>query len=279
MIAKILTDSSANLLTTECSGTPHENVPLTIQVGNKSWRDDGHIDPEVLKEALSEKSVKTTTSCPNIHDWLTAFGDSDEIFVFTLSGALSGTYNSAKQAASEYHTTHPNAKILVFDSHSAGPQVKLLAEKTGELIKEGLSFREIVKKIEDYQEHLNLIFALKDLTNLVNSGRVSGAAAKVMGMLKLNVIGRASVEGKFEPIGKARGDKKCYSQIVKKMIEYGYDGGKVAIDHVDNLTGAEAVKNLILSKFPDAKVSIGKCSGLCSYYAENGGLMVGYETK
>ncbi|QNQ84326.1 DegV family protein [Lactobacillus sp. PV037] len=279
MTAKILTDSSANLLTSECSGTPHENVPLTIQVGNKSWRDDGHIDPTLLKEALSENSVKTTTSCPNIHDWLTAFGDSDEIFVFTISGALSGSYNAAKQAATEYHTTHPKAKILVFDSHSAGPQVKLLAEKTGELIKEGLSFKEIVKKIEDYQEHLNLIFALQDLTNLVNSGRVSGAAAKVMGMLKLNVIGRASVQGKFESIGKARGAKKTYSQIVKKMIEYGYNGGKVAIDHVDNLAGAEAIENLLLSKFPDAKITIGKCGGLCSYYVENGGLMIGYESK
>lgn len=279
MTAKILTDSSANLLTAECSGTPHENVPLTIQVGNKSWRDDGHIDSEILKQALGEKSVKTTTSCPNIHDWLTAFGDSNEIFVFTISGALSGSYNAAKQAATEYHHSHPDAKILVFDSHSAGPQVKLLAEKTGELLQEGLAFKEIVKKIEDYQKHLNLIFALKDLTNLVNSGRVSSAAAKVMGMLKLNVIGRASVEGKFEPIGKARGDKKTYNQIVKKMIEYGYDGGKVAIDHVDNLTGAEATKNLILSKFPDATVTIGNCGGLCSYYAENGGLMVGYETK
>ena len=61
------------------------------------------------------------------------------------------------------------------------------------------------------------------------------------------------------------------------MSEIGFKGGKVRIDHCLNLEGAQQLKNLILSKFPSADVIIGECRALCSYYAERGGLLVGFE--
>lgn len=279
MNKKIITDSSANLLADNCSGTPHINAPLTIQVGDQAFKDDESIDKIEFLTALKNTNVKTTTSCPNIHEWLEAFEGGDEIYVFTITSALSGSYNAARQAANQYHEDHPDAKILVFDTRSAGPQVKMLAQKTGELIKEGLSFQEVVKEIEDYQEHLNLIFALKDLTNLSNNGRVPAAVAKIAGLLKLNIIGVANNKGEFELVTKARGDKRCYKKLLEEMIKRGYDGGRVMIDQNDNTTGAAAVKALILDKFPDAQVEIDECGALCAYYAESGGMMIGYESK
>ena len=277
MNIKIITDSSANLLTDNCSGTPHINVPLTIQVGDQAFKDDDSIDKIEFLTALKNTNVKTTTSCPNVHEWLEAFKGGDEIYVFTITSALSGSYNAARQAANQYHEDYPEAKILVFDTRSAGPQVKMLAQKTGELIKEGLSFQEVVKKIENYQEHLNLIFALKDLTNLANNGRVPAAVAKIAGLLKLNIIGVANNKGEFELVTKARGDKRCYKKLVEEMIKNGYDGGRVQIDENDNAAGAAAIKNVILDKFPAAEVTIGECHALCAYYAETGGIMIGYE--
>ena len=279
MNIKIITDSSANLLDDNCSGTPHVTVPLTIQVGDQAFKDDKSIDKIEFLTALKNTHVKTTTSCPNVHEWLQAFEGGDEIFVFTITSALSGSYNAARQAANQYHEDHPEAKILVFDTRSAGPQVKMLAQQTGELVEEGFSFKEIVKKIEDYQQHLNLIFALKDLTNLANNGRVPTAVAKIAGLLKLNIIGEANNKGEFELIAKARGDKRCYKKILEEMIKKGYDGGRVQIDQNDNAAGAAAIKNVILDKFPAAKIEIGECRALCAFYAETGGIMIGYETK
>ncbi|MBP2058712.1 DegV family protein with EDD domain [Lactobacillus colini] len=279
MNIKIITDSSANLSTDDCSGISHISVPLTIQVGEQAFKDDDNLDKIEFMTALKNTKIKTTTSCPNVHEWLQAFEGGDEIYVFTITSALSGSYNAARQAANQYHETYPGAKILVFDTRSAGPQVKMLALKTGELIKQGLSFQEVVKKIEDYQQHANLIFALKDLTNLANNGRVPAAVAKIAGLLKLNIIGVANNKGEFELVTKARGDKRCYKKIVEEMVKRGYDGGYVQIDQNDNTAGAAAIKNVILDKFPNAKVEIGECHALCSYYAETGGMMIGYENK
>ena len=61
------------------------------------------------------------------------------------------------------------------------------------------------------------------------------------------------------------------------MMNQGYNGGKVRIDHVLNPVDAETLKGYIIEKFPDADVIIDTCKGLCSYYAERNGYIVGYE--
>lgn len=277
MTTKIITDSSANIKTPEILGVDHVNVPLMLQIDGQTWFDDDKINMEEFKAALKKTTNKSTSACPNINDWLTAFEGGDEIFVITLTSALSGSYNAAKQAAKIYHQDHPQAKILVFDSRSAGPQLKLLAERVAQLVKKGFTFEEVVKEAEAYQHHIELLFILKDLHNLSNNGRVSPAVAKVAGLLKISVVGEANKKGEFELVGKARGDKKGQLKLISKMIKDGYIGGRVIIDHVNNLSGAEDLKALILKKFPEADIHIEECSALCSYYAEEGGLMIGFE--
>jgi fused signal recognition particle receptor len=61
------------------------------------------------------------------------------------------------------------------------------------------------------------------------------------------------------------------------MKEMNYNGGKVIIDHCFNETDAIAVKEHILASFPNADVRIAETRGLCSFYAEVGGLLVGVE--
>ena len=143
----------------------------------------------------------------------------------------------------------------------------------------GKSFEEIVKATEEYQHHLDLIFGLQDLTNLGNNGRIPAAVAKIAGLLKLFVIGTANNKGEFELLGKARGAKKAKRKLLDDMVKAGYRGGRVQIDHVQNEGSALSMKEIILDNFPDAKVTIGECGALCSFYAEEGGLMVGFEKE
>ena len=171
------------------------------------------IDLDKFLYTLKHTKNNSTSACPNVNDWLKAFEGSDEIFVITLTSALSGSYNSATQAAKIYHEKNPKAKILVFDSRSAGPQLRLLAEKIASLASAGKSFEEIVKATEEYQHHLDLMFALQDLTNLGNNGRIPPAVAKIAGLLKLFVIGTANNKGEFELLGKARGAKKAKRKL------------------------------------------------------------------
>lgn len=277
MNPRIITDSSANVTSPEILGVDHKVAPLSLEIDGKIWQDDPNIDMDQFLSALKETNQKANSSCPNIDSWLKTFEGSDEIFVITITSALSGSYNAASQAARIFHEDHPEAKILVFDSRSAGPQLQLLAQRIAQLINKGFSFEEIVKEAENYQHHIGLVFTLQDLTNLANNGRVTPAVARIAQVLRLNVIGTANNKGEFELLGRARGPKRARANMLKDMIKKGYIGGRVQIDHVQNLEGAEEFKKTILEKFPDAEVNIGECGALCSFYAENGGLMVGYE--
>ena len=279
MPIKIITDSTANITSDQIHGIDHVTVPLSLHVDGKLWLDTPDIDLDKFLYTLKHTKNKSTSACPNVNDWLKAFEGSDEIFVITLTSALSGSYNSATQAAKIYHEKNPKAKILVFDSRSAGPQLRLLAEKIASLASAGKSFEEIVKATEEYQHHLDLMFALQDLTNLGNNGRITPAVAKIAGLLKLFVIGTANNKGEFELLGKARGAKKARRKLLDDMVKAGYRGGRVQIDHVQNEGSALSMKEIILDNFPDAKVTIGECGALCSFYAEEGGLMVGFEKE
>jgi len=103
------------------------------------------------------------------------------------------------------------------------------------------------------------------------------AVAKLVGVMGIRIVGRASDEGTLQQLHKCRGEKKALAAVFDEMKSRGYCGGKVWIDHCLNLNAAMALKDIICHEFPNSSVKIGTCMGLCSYYAEHGGLLIGYE--
>lgn len=274
MIKKIISDSGANVL--HLDDTSFENIPLTIHVDGTDYQDDASLSVDEFIEALHQNDGKTSTACPSIAQWQKAFEGADEIYAITITSVLSGSYNSAVQAANLYREDHPETKIHVIDSLSAGPEMELIIDKLEESIDAGLNFDEICAKINAYKEKTHLNFALESLDNLAKNGRISPAVAKVAKMLKIRIIGRPD-DGKLTPIGKARGARKTISYLIKDMEEHGFSNGRVIIAHILNEEGADNLKQAILDKHPEASVEIRKARGLCTYYAQKGGLMVGYE--
>lgn len=122
-----------------------------------------------------------------------------------------------------------------------------------------------------------MVFILKDMKNLANNGRVNPTIAKLSKLVNLNIIGTVTDAGTFALISKARGMKKCYPKLLQAMIDQGYNGGKVEIDHVNNLSEAQLVASTITSTFPNADISFSLCTALCTFYAENGGILVSFE--
>lgn len=78
---------------------------------------------------------------------------------------------------------------------------------------------------------------------------------------------------------RARGEKKALNTFLKDLIENGYSGGKMELAHVLNPSLADTFANKVREQFPEADINIVPTSGLCSFYAEKGGLIAGYETK
>ena len=273
---KIVADSSANMY--ERADIDYSCVPLKILTSEKEYSDVKGTDVAEMVTYLQGYKGKSSTSCPNIQDWLEAFGDAELIMGVTITSNLSGSYASAMQAKKEYEEKHPNAKILIVDSLSAGPELELIIEKMEEVLKEGGSFEEMSKAVTDYCKHSHLLFALKHLDNLARNGRVNPTVAKIAGALGIRVVGKASDEGTLQQLHKCRGEVKAITSIWDEMKKHGYHGGKVRLAHCFNPQIAMALSETIRQSYPDADIGITGCTALCSYYAEQGGLMVGYES-
>ncbi len=271
---RIVADSSSNIKRADIP-----SVPLTISTDEKEFVDDETYNGEEMVSYLKSYKGRSGSACPSSEDWLSAFGDAEFIFCIAITSHLSGAYNSARIAKEEYESEHPGRKVHVFDSLSTGGEMELIAEKIDALMAEGKDFDTVCREVEEYAEkNAHLLFCLKSLTNLANNGRVSGAAAKISSLLNLRIVGRASNVGELEVLSKARGEKNALPELFKYMKEMGYNGGKVIISHCFAENTADALKSLILSAFHDAKVRINTCGALCSFYAEEGGILIGFES-
>ncbi len=277
----IVADSSADLAKNNYANvvTPICSVPLKIITSLKEYVDDEKLNVEVMVNELEDYKGRSSSSCPNPSDWLEAFGDAECIFCVTITSGLSGSYNSACMAKEEYEGQHPDRKVCVIDSLSTGPEMSLIVDKLEKLIESGADFEGICKEIMQYQTKTGLLFMLESMKNLANNGRVSPLVAKLAGILGIRVIGKASAVGTLEQLEKVRGESKALPAILEQMKSLGYAGGKVKIAHCINPRAAQTLAELIKREFKKSDVKIYPCRGLCSFYAERGGLLVGFEKK
>ena len=103
--------------------------------------------------------------------------------------------------------------------------------------------------------------------------------AKLAGVAGIYIVGKASAEGTLEPMHKCRGEKRSLEAIVADLKAEGFKGGRISIGHSQNEQAASRLKKMILSVFENASIEIHKLRGLCSFYAEKGGLLIGFEKE
>lgn len=272
---KIVADSSANILSLKT--VPFASAPLKVITADREFTDDDGLDVDAMVSWFDGYKGKSKTSCPNPADWLDAFGDADDVFCVTITSGLSGSYNAACIAKQMYEAEKEGRRVHVIDSLSAGPELALIVEKLEECISQGMSYGEICETIDAYTQKTGLLFMLESLKNFAANGRVSPAVAKLAGLLGIRIVGRASDQGTLEPMDKCRGQARSLSAILAHLKENGLCAGKVRIAHCKNEAAALELKEMLQQQFPQTDVGIHCCRGLCSYYAEKGGLLVGFE--
>lgn len=275
MKTRIISDSSCDIW--ELDGVDFATVPLTISTDEKTFVDDDSIDVHEMLDYLEGYKSRSFTACPSVEGWLDAFADADEIYVVTLTSGLSGTFNSALTAKKIYLEKNPDAKVYVVDSLSTSSEQLLIVEKIKALKQAGNSFDEVCKKIEQYKGKTRLFFAFQSLNNFAQNGRVPKVLAQAIGVLGISIIGTASETGTVKPISKCRGKKAVIANLMQQLKGAGYKGGRLNVSHVENeelaVLFTEKVKNI----YPDADVNVYPSRGLCAYYGERGGLLIGCE--
>ncbi len=276
---KIIADSSCDLTSLEhlTTNALFGRAPLRIIVGETEYVDEPGLDTRAMMDAVYSFKGKTGSACPSPEEYAEHCRQVDEAYIVTISSNLSGSYNSAVLARDLVLAEHPEKKIHVFDSLSAGPELTLIVEEIARLADSGLPFEMVCSEVERYQKRTALLFQLNSLENLTKNGRVSKMAGMTAKLLGIHMIGIASDEGTVQPLHKCRGSEKTYKLVLQEMRERGFSGGRVVLGHAFQEKGAEMMRDLILADFPSANITVMPLSGLCCYYAEEGGLLIGFE--
>ena len=245
---RIIADSSCDIF--DLDHKPEDlyfaTVPFVITVDDRDFVDNADLDVHELVSAMASSS-KSYTSCPSPAEWVREFGEEGNVFAITISANLSGSYNSACTAREMVLEEQPDRKIEILNSRGTGPSLNMIIYKLRDLISQQLSYEEVSQEIHKFMDDHKLIFALSSYHNLVNNGRMPKIAGIVLGHLGMNDF--------------------------KERVA---DKGCVVISHCENEEFASNLKKAVESAYADMEVRIMRTRGLCSYYAERGGIIVGF---
>ena len=278
MTWNIVTDSSCDLFPSQSEDgqVRLSSVSFVISVGKTDFVDDETLDVPAMLEAMEKEPAASHTSCPSPQAWLTEFERADNVIALTISSQLSGSMNSAQIAREMALEEHPEKRIAVLDSRSTGPELVLCVEEIRRQIGAGAEFDTVVSGAVAFFQKTRVAFALSSFDNLVKNGRMSRFKGFLAKTLHMWGIGVGSEEGTIQVTGKTRGSAGAISKLLELMRENGFAGGRVAISHCQNSALAAMLKRKIQEWWADCEVQILPTRGLCSYYAERGGLIVSY---
>ena len=277
----ILADSSCNLreYRPKAVDAVYRVAPLKINIAGREYVDDASLDVAELNRLILEEDILSSSSCPSVGEWAELFRSADNIIAITISARLSGSYEAACMAR-DMVLEEGARKIHIVNSRAAGGKLELLVAQLDGFLAEhpSASFDEAVAFVDRLESASTVLFSLSSYDNLTKSGRMPKLAGHLASKLNIRILGIASDEGTIKIVGPTRGSRKTLDKIVHTMRDQGFDGGMVYLDHVENEPGAQALADRIRQEWPDAEVRILPCGGLCSYYAENKGLIIGFGT-
>lgn len=235
---------------------------------------DGVSYPDDLGQSMSfdefyqrmVDGAETKTAQVNIQEYLEYFipflEQGKDILHLTLSSGISGSYNSAVNAANIARERYPERKIYIVDSLAASSGFGLIMDKLADLRDEGMDIDALHTWTQENVLKMHHWFFSTDLTFFIKGGRVSKTAGFVGTVLGICPLLNIDAEGRLIPREKIRSKKRVIAEIVKKMEQTAENGldysGKCYISNSACYEDARAVADLIESKFPklNGKVEI-----------------------
>ncbi|WP_430885983.1 DegV family protein [Fusibacter sp. JL216-2] len=253
-------------------------VPFKLYIDGEEYIDDKELNVINFISKMVKSDELPRSACPSPNDFIEKFEKAKEVFIVTISAALSGTFNSAELAKNLYKEDNPDAKVHVFNSRSASIGETLIALKIKEFIDAGLDFDEIVERVENYIASQKTLFIAESLDNLMKNGRISKFKGKLATALNIKPIMAATDEGEIVLKEKARGSNKAFKRLAQLVCENADNTGDriLAISHCNNLSRAKMLKEEIEKHCAFKKVLILQTGGLSSLYVDNQGIILTY---
>ena len=276
MAVRIITDSGSDILPGEMEGLVV--LPLTIAFGNDVYHDGVDLSHEQFFDLLVQSSENPTTGQVPPFRYKQAFDEvvaaGDEAVVITISSGVSGTWESACSAASEY----PD-KIHVVDSLHVSVGIRLLVEIALKLAAEGASAQQIVEELEANKGQIHFLALLDTLEYLRRGGRISNVSAALGTILAIKPVVTCT-DGKIVVMEKARGLKNgraTIADLIRK--DGGFDFSKpLSIGYTGN---SDKPVRQFLASCPDlwegkGEVPVSSIGATIGTHAGPGGFLLAY---
>ena len=274
---KIVMDSSGEMPLELAGREEYATVPLTLHIGNEDIIDDGAVSQLELVHKIAASPTSPRSACPSPEAFLKEFdADAEHVYAVTLSGQLSGSYQSAEVARQMLLEERPDMKIHVFDSCSASVGETLVMLKIKELEENGCPFEEIIEKTNAYIKEKKTLFVLDNLDTLRKNGRLSRMKAIAANFLKIKLICAGTEEGSIAQLGQQRGITKALEWMADYIVTYTVEAEKklLGISFCNCPDRMEFVKRSITSRLKVKGVVTAMTSGLSTLYANDGGVIV-----
>lgn len=205
-----------------------------------------------------DEGADTVTSQVNVSEYVEYFSkfleEGKDILHVSLSTGISGTYNSAMNAALIARERYPERKIYIVDSLGASSGYGLLMDKLADLRDSGMSIEEVRDWTEEHKLNLHHWFFSTDLKFYIKGGRISKTAGAIGTILGICPLLNMDNEGRLIPRAKIRSKRKVIQEIVKRMEENADDGldysGKCYISQSACVEDAKEVARLVEERFP-----------------------------
>lgn len=272
----MVADSSCDLLSLD--GVDFVSVPLTLRTETEEFRDDARLDVDAMVATLRATKGRSYSACPNVADWEKAFGESGDVLAFTITSSLSGSYSAACVAKQGCEERDPSAASASWIRSRRGRRRCCCWKRQPPRSAAAHRLTRCAALWRSCQRHTHLLFSLESMHNLAQNGRISKLAA--------TAAGRARHPRRRT--GERGGNARDARQVPRREENAGIF---IAGDGAARLQGRQrahrALRNAAFSlelytelrrRFPNADVRRYPLRGLCSYYAERGGIMMGFET-
>jgi DegV family protein with EDD domain len=226
-IIKLVTDSTCDLSQELINKYDIEVIPLYVNFKESSFSDGVDINVPQMYQMVEERNElpKTAAPAPGIFEEVfKKYLDKDmDIIYMGIGSKFSATLNSAKVAKDLLESE----RIYLIDSLNLSSGTGLLLLKAGEMIKAGLSAKEIKEKIEEIVPKVRSQFVIRTLDYLYKGGRLNALSAFFGSMLRIKPIIKVR-DGVMGVGKKGRGNvKNSINLMIKDMLS---DAGNIDED-------------------------------------------------
>ena len=211
---KIVIDSSSDLTFDEIEKYDVDVIPLTINVDGIEYDYRTISNDEYIEKMRTASSY--STSQPAIGKFIESFekwtSEGYKVIVLTLSSALSGTYNTAVTASSEFNG------VYVVDTKTTTRGMVFILEECLKQLKVNVELETIVANLREKTKNILTYVTIDKLDNLVKGGRLSKSQALIGGLLNIKVLTQLK-ETELVALDKVRGKKKLIKTLISHIKE------------------------------------------------------------